>query len=401
MRAVESSNAVIMGRELTLGCSAMYVRQCAFLFSLVLGIGALLSCGGTSVPTPAKPSNEILYVLDNGAATTYSIDPGSLTATAIEQPVTIVPPPASMMQFDPSPHDHFVYSVWSDEQSVRHLSIFQTDSSGVPQLPAMQTLDADSLSQFNMRPAGGFAYMLEVTSSNNQYYAKIRLFNMKPGGRLKENPQLQGIYGPAPVWPTQLYGFSPDGSKLYDTSTLPTGTIYRERLINKSSGALGPDNQLISLSGNESVALGAVIAVQHQNSVSPSQGYLDIFPNIPNPKRTIHCTMAMLSFCATATNIQVDRTGKFLFLTDPATSAIHIAWMNLSRNRIVDTRNSMPMTSQTPGYAFNQGGSIVYAMQTDGNVHFFHFDASTGALTEGGIPLPIAQGSGICPAHYQ
>lgn len=376
--------------------------RCAFLFLLVLGIEALLSCGGANAPTtPAKPSNEILYVIDNGAATTYFIDPASLTATAIEQPVSIVPPPAWMMQFDPSPHDHFIFSVWSDGQSVQHLSIFQTDSSGVPQLPAMQTLDADSLSQFNMRPAGGFAYMLEVTSSNNQYYAKIRLFNVTPGGKLKENPQLQGIYGPAPVWPALLYGFSPDGTKLYDMSTLPTGTVYRERLINKGSGTLGADNQLISLNGNESVAIGAVIAVQHQNSVSPSEGYLDIFPNVPNPKRTIHCTTAMLIYCATATNIQVDRTGKFLFLTDPATSAIHVAWMNLSTNRIVDAHNSMPMTSQTPGYAFNQDGSIVYAMLTDGNVHFFHFDASTGALTEGGKPLPIAQGSGICPAYYQ
>lgn len=381
----------------------MYVRRCAFWFLLVLGIGALLSCGGTSPQmTAAKPSSDILYVLNNGSATTYSIDPDSLTATAVEQPVAIVPPPASMMQFDPAPYDHFIYSVWSDGQNVQHLSVFQTDSSGVPQLPAIQTLDADSLSQFNMRPAGQFAYMLEVISSNNQYYAKIRLFKVMPsGGKLKENPQLQGTYGPSPVWPALLYGFSPDGTKLYDTSTVPTGSVYRERLINKTNGTLGADSQLISLNSNEDVAIGAVIAVQHQNSLSPNQGYLDVFPNIPNPKRAIHCTGAMLTYCASATNFQIDRTGKFLFLTDPATAAVHVAWMNLSKNRIVDTGNSIPMTSQTPGYAFNQAGSIVYAMQTDGNVHFFHFDAATRALTEGGTPLPIAPGSGICPAHYQ
>ena len=379
----------------------MYVRRCTFWFLFVLGMSAFLSCGGTGTPlTPATPS-EILYVIDNGSATTYSVDPGSLIATPAEQPVAIVPPPAFMLQFDPSPHDHFVYSVWSDGQNLQHLSVFQTDPSGVPQLPPMQTLDADSLSQFNMRPAGQFAYMLQVTSSNNQYYARIRLFSVRAGGKLKENPQLRGTYGPTPFWPALLYGFSPDGTKLYDTSTIATGSVYRERLINKTNGTLGADSQLISLNSNEDVAIGAVIAVQHQDSSSPNQGYLDIFPNAPNPKRIIHCTMAMLAYCATATNIQLDRTGKFLFLTDPATGAIHVASMNLSKRRVVDTGNSMPMTSQTPGFAFNQSGSIVYAMQTDGNVHFFHFNASTGALTEGGMPLPIAQGSGICPAHYQ
>lgn len=381
----------------------MYVRRSAFGFPLVFGIGTFLSCGGTTAPTTAaQPGGEILYVLNSGSAITYSIDPGSLTANPLEQPVAIVPPPASMMQFDPSPHDHFIYNVWSDGQNVQHLSVFQTDSAGVPQLPAIQTLDADSLSQFNMRPAGQFAYMLEVTSSNNQYYAKIRLFNVMPsGGKLKENSQLQGTYGPAPVWPALLYGFNPDGTKLYDMSPVPTGFVYRERLINKNNGTLGADSQLISLNSNEDVAMGTVIAVQHQNSSNPNQGYLDIFPSIPNPKRAIHCTMAMLSYCATASNIQFDRTGRFLFFTDPATAAIHVAWINLSKNKIMDTNNSMRMTSQTPGYAFNRSGSIVYAMQTDGSVHFFHFDASTGALTEGGMPLPIAQGSGICPAHYQ
>jgi Lactonase, 7-bladed beta-propeller len=402
LRTGKSSNVVIRVGELTPGCNAMNVGRCALWFLLVLGISALLSCGGASSPiAPPNPTSEILYVLNNGSTTTYSIDPGSLNATQAEQPVDLVAPPASMLQFDPAPYDHFVYNVWSDGQNVQHLSIFQTDSSGVPQLPAIQTLDADSLSQFNMRPGGGFAYMLEVTSANNQYYAKIRLFNVVPGGKLKENPHLQGTYGPSPFWPALLYGFSPDGTKLYDTSTLATGSVYRERLINKANGTLGTDSQLISLNSNEDVAIGAVIAVQHQNVSNPNQGYLDIYPNTPNPKRAIHCTMAMLAYCASATNIQLDRTGRFLFLTDPATGAIHVASMSSSNQRIVDTGNSMPMTSQTPGYAFNQNGRIVYAMQTDGNVHFFHFDAATGALTEAGTPLPIAQGSGICPAHYQ
>ena len=381
----------------------MYLRQSAFGLLPALALGLLLSCGGTGAhPIADPPSGQVLYVISSGSISTYSVDSDSLEATLLEQPVELVPPPASLLQFDPSPHDHFVYAVWSDGQKVQHLSVFATDPYGVPQLPAIQTLDADSLSQFNLHPNGQFAYMLQVTQNNNQYYAKIRLFNVKgTDGTLKENAQLQGTYGPAPFWPAQLYGFSPDGTKLYDASPVPTGSVYRQRSISKSGGTLGADNQLITLNGSEDVAIGSEIAVQHQNEIESSQAYLDIFPNIPNPKRAIHCTMAMLSYCATATNIQLDRSGRFLFLTDPATAAIHVVWMNLAKHRIVDTQNSMPMTSQTPGYVFNKAGNIVYAMQTDGNVHFFHFDPTSGSLTEGGTPLPLAQGSGICPAHYQ
>ncbi len=381
----------------------MYLRQSAVALFLSLALGLSLSCGGTGThPTADLPSGQVLYVFSSGSISTYSIDPASLEVTLLEQPVELVPPPASLMQFDPSPHDHFVYAVWSDGQSVQHLSVFATDSYGVPQLPAIQTLDADSLSQFNLHPNGQFAYMLQVVQNNSGYYAKIRLFNVKGGnGTLKENTQLQGTYGPAPCWPAQLYGFSPDGTKLYDASSIPTGSVYRQRSINKTNGTLAPDNQLITLNGNEDVTIGSVIAVQHQNTAEPSQAYLDIFPNVPNPKRAIHCTPAMLMYCSTSTNIQLDHSGKFLFLTDPATAAIHVVGMNLAKNEIVDTHNSMPMTSQTPGYVFNQAGSIVYATQMDGNIHFFHFDPTSGSLTEGGTPLPIAQGSGICPAHYQ
>lgn len=382
--------------------SVMHLGQSAFVLFLALGSSVLLSCGGTSAPSsPDLPSGQVLYVINSGSISTYSVDPSSLQTTPLEQPVNLVPSSASLLQFDPSPHDHFVYAVWSDGQNVQHLSVFATDPYGVPQLPAIQVLDADSLSQFNMHPNGQFAYMLQVSQINSLYYAKIRLFRVQSGGILKENTQLQGTYGPAPFWPAQLYGFSPDGSKLYYTSPVPTGSVYKQRVINKSNGTLGADNQLIALDGNEDVAIGPVIAVQHQNDVQPSQAYLDIFPNIPNPKREIHCTAAMLAYCATATNIQLDRSGKFLFLTDPATAAIHVVSMNLTRNQIVDTRNSMPMTSQTPGYVFNQAGNIVYAIQPDGNVHFFNFDPTSGSLTEGGTPLPIAQGSGICSARYQ
>jgi hypothetical protein len=379
----------------------------SYLFGLLLLLGAfaLLSCGGSNRPTSsAQPNTEILYILENGSVTTYSVDPASLVVTPAEQSVALISPGASLLQFDPSPHDDFLYAVWSDAHSVQHLSVFETDDSGVPQLPATQKLDADSLSQFNMHPGGKFAYMLQVTSNNNQYFARIRLFKVegtdgKLDGRLKESTQLQGTYGPAPFLPATLYGFSPDARKLYINSQLTTGSMYRQRTINRANGTLGESKPLISLNGYQDVAIGPVIAVLYRNTVTPNLGYLDVFPNTSNPMRAIHCTKAMLAFCGTASYIKLDRSGRYLFLTDPVSGGTHVARISVTTHQLIDTGNSLPMTSQTPGFVFNQDGSIVYVMQTDASLHFFHFDSSSGTLTEGGTPLPLAQGSGICPAH--
>jgi hypothetical protein len=379
----------------------MYTSRLAFAFAFLLSGIVLLGCGGGTQTSASTPSGDILYVVSNGTVTTYSIDPNSLAATAVEQPVSLVPTSASLLQFDPSPDDHFVYAVWVDGQNQQHLSVFQTDSSGVPQLPTIQVLDAVSLSQFNMHPSGRFAYMLEVTSANGLYQADIRLFRAQPGeGTLKEDPQPQGSYGPAYYWPAFLYGFSGDGSKLYDTSMNTTGSVYRQRPINLGTGTLGNDTQLLSTGNEAEVAIGKVIVDQYQSDFSASQSYLDIFPNTPNPpKAAIHCTIGMFSPCATATNVQLDISGQYLFLTDPATQAIHVAFIDMSGMKISDTGSSIPMTSQVPGFAFSPNGSIVYAMlASDSSVHFYHFDQSSGSLSEAGTPLALTPGAGICPA---
>ncbi len=380
----------------------MRVKRITFALSFLLGASLSLSCGND--PRSATSSGEVLYVIDNGSAATYSIDPRSLAATPVEQETTLVPSSAFLFQFAPAPDDAFLYGVWTDAQNQQHLSVFETDLSGVPQIPAIQELKANSLSQFNMHPSGRFAYMLEVTTSNNLYWSDIRLFNVKSGGgTLEENPQVQGSYGPASSLPAFLYGFSPDGSKLYDTSLLLTDSLYRQRSINRTTGALGNDAQLLSVSNEAEVVIGSVIVDQYQSDTDTTQNYLDIFPNIPNTTQPIiHCTITMLSSCATATNVQLDPSGHYLFLTDPTTQAVHVAALNLSEKTIHDTGSSIPMTSQTPGFAFSPDGNIVYAMlASDRALHFYHFDSSSGSVNEAGTPIPLAPGSGICPALRQ
>lgn len=376
-------------------------RQFAFVFLVLLGAGALLSCGGVGeAPQPPGSANEILYLINNQTVTTYAVDPASLTATQVEQPVTLIPNSGSMVQFDPAPDDHFVYEVWADGGSIQHLSVFKTDANGVPQIPAIQTLNADSLSEFNMHPSGRFAYMLEVTNVNYQYQAQIRLFSAgKAGGKLKESPHTQGSYGPASIWPVFLYGFSTDGSKLYDTSLEATGSVYRQRAINQSNGTLGVDTQLLSVGNEQEVAIGKVIVDQYQSD-SANQGYLDIFPAKPNAAAMIHCGFAMLHFCATAKNVLLHPSGRYLFLTDPGTQQVHVALIDMKGKTISDTGSVISKTSQTPGIAFSPDGSIVYAqLASDDSVHFYQFNVSSGALTESGTPIPTT--GGICPALHQ
>jgi outer membrane lipoprotein-sorting protein len=381
----------------------MHTQQFAFVFWFLFGGMALLGCGGPANPvSTTAPISEILYVIDDGTVTTYSIDNNSLAATAVEQPVSPLPAGAALVQFDPSPHDNFIYAVWSDREARQHLSVFFTDSSGVPQPPAIQILNAAFLSQFNMHPSGRFAYMLEVTTSNGLYQAHIRLFHGQAGkGTLKEDPRVQGSYGPAYFWPAFLYGFSADASKLYDTSITSTGSVFRERPIDLRTGTLDSDKQLLSVSDEAAVAIGKVIVKQYQSDSNVNQSYVDILPDAPNPQPTIiHCTIAMLTFCATATNIQLDRSSHYLFLTDPATQAVHVAAIDLPGRKIRDTGSSMPMTAQTPGFAFSPDGTIIYAiLATDNSVHFYHFSSAFGSLKEGGNPLPLPSGAGICPAQ--
>ena len=384
----------------------MRIRQSAFVFCLLLGATILAGCGSstTSPPNSTSQNIEILYVINGVTVTTYSVDSSSLAATPVEQPVNLTEAQVSLLQFDPSPSDHFLYTVWSDGENLQHLSVFHTDASGVPQVPALQVLNAGSLSQFNMHRSGRFAYMLEVTSSNGLFMADIRLFHVNHhNGTLKEDPTVQGRYGPANYWPAFLYGFSENGRKLYDTSMFNTVSLYRERQIDTSSGVLGDDTKLISVGSGDTVVIGRRIIIdQHVSSNNIQQGYLNILANTPNPDLLIHCTYAMLSFCTTASNVQLDGFGEYLFLTDPTSQAVHVAFINLRDRKIIDTGNSLPMTAQTPGFAFSPDRSIVYAiLDSDNSVHFYHFDITSGTLTEGGTPLPIGSASGICPALYR
>jgi hypothetical protein len=144
-----------------------------------------------SGPPSGETSSQVLYVIENGTVSTYSVDKNALTFTSLGPPVNLIPT-GSLVQFVPAPHDEFLYVLWSDAANQQHPSVFATDTSGIPQAPALQTVDAPSLYQFNIHRSARFAYMVQVSALNAEYTSTVRLFHVNSAdGKLHEDSKLQ------------------------------------------------------------------------------------------------------------------------------------------------------------------------------------------------------------------
>ena len=371
----------------------------------LVSVCLLLSCQGThSNPAPSNVANsELLYVIGSGAVATYDVDPNALTFTAIGQPVNLIPT-GSLVQFVPAPNDDFLYVLWSDSANQQHISVYATNTSGIPQTPAVQTLDAPSLYQFNIHPSARFAYVMQVDTSGTEYTSTVRLFYANSSdGKLREDPQPQGSYGPYSVWPAFLYGFSGDGTKIYLSRQNSQGPFYDQRALSTESGSLGPDVLLYQPPGGQRttdmLVIGTELMVDERRSPMAS-GYLDILPLVPRPRHHLFsCTASMLAACATATNVQIAPVGQYLFLTDPPTQQVHVARIHLDAKKVEDTGNSIPMTAETPGFAFSPDSALIYVVLAgDSSVHVYSFDPTSGQLAGGNSPLPIGSNEGFFPA---
>ncbi len=366
---------------------------------------------GTSSTTSTGASAEVLYLISNGAITTYSVDPISLSITPVGQPV-VISQLQSLIQLVTSPNGHFIYLLWSDMNSSAHLSVYSTDSSGVPQNPPIQTFAAKSLFQLNFHPSGKFAYALQLDSSNGQYgssssaeyTAYVRLFHANPKtGILEESEILEGTYGPNYYWPVSLYGLSSDGKSVFLSYNGAQGSAFLVRSINISSGVLGPNVNLFGQTGGwqtvNQVVIGSKLLVDLDQQ--GASGYLDVFMNPPGKsKPLIHCTSAMLALCQSASGLQLDPSGGYLFLTDPSSLQTDIYRIDLSGRKIGNTGSSLPQTTYTSGFFFSPDGKLIYAsLAIDNSLHIYRFNSRTGQITPSpnSIPLPVGNVA-LCPA---
>jgi len=372
---------------------------------VVIALSLLMGCQGTHEQKPSPPSpmpfsgGQILYLVDNTQVTTYTIDPNTLDVSVAGPRVGLIAASSFVLQLVPSPDDHFLYVVWSDSQQHEYLSVYATDKSGTPQIPAVQVLSVSSLSQLNIHPSGAFAYAMTTTQdSAGLYTSTILLFHATASGMLQVDPHPQGVYGPA-LMPTLLYGVRADGTELYLRSEDENRSAYWQRAVNPQEGTLGTDILLFAPPVRDSVALGAAVIVDYQNALTCSEPrYVNVFSNQPEATQLIHCGGDMLDACGTATNVQVDPSGEYLFLTDPASQKVRVAGLKFSNSAIMDTGNFLPFTMQTPGFAFSPDGTLVYALLArDCSLHIYRFDPGSGYLMESDTSIPMSDSAVSCP----
>jgi len=289
-------------------------------------------------------------VINNGAVSTYAVDKNALTFTSLGQPVNLIPT-GSLVQFVPAPRDDFLYVLWSDTANEQHISVYATDTSGIPQTPAVQTVDAPSLYQFNIHRSARFVYMMQVSAVGAGYISTVRLFYVNStDGKLHEDPTIQGSYGPYDVLPASLYGFSADGTKIYLSRQNLEGPFYDQRSLNTQSGTVGPDVVLFQPAdgwiNSDMLVIGTQVMVDEHRAAG-STGYIDVLPLVPRPRHHLfRCSAAMLPACETATNVQIDPSSQYLFLTDPPTQRVHVTRIRLKAKKVEDTGNALPMTAQ-------------------------------------------------------
>ena len=387
---------------------------------VVLSALILLSCVGlvknnqsqpgptpSPSPSPVVQTQQLLYVLSNGSLATYTIDPKALTAQAVGAPVNLAQTSPNVgPQLVASPDGHFLYLVWVDLQAQGHISAFATNASGVPQIPAIQTLDVSPQPQLLMHPSGSFAYLLDTTPVGNmEVSSSLRLLHVDSAtGKLTEDPQFLSSYGPD-TWSAGLFGWNADGTQLYDTWAVSfhgsNTTDYRQRTVNSQTGALGAEVPVYSVSYSwanqgEIVAIGSKIIVDFfMGSGGAVNTWLNIFPNSPNPPLNqtplINCTSTMFGPCSTAAGVQLDNSGKYLFFNDPVSQKIRVARIDLSASQVVDTGSSIPSSQAGHVVVFSTDGTLVYTIPWDNSVplQIYSFDAGSGKLTPGSsLALP-------------
>lgn len=332
-------------------------------------------------------TTQVLYVQQNLSLLTYNVDPSTLQATGMGQalPLTGAEP---YVQVIPSPNDHFIYLLSGPMLTQMTLSVYATDSSGVPITPAVQSFGPAGISQFTVDPNGKFAYLFEYqTNAQGESEYEMRLFTINAAtGKLSESPKVQASFGPSYYCGPEFLGFYPNGSEIeYSNFCTPPDSlsaVYYQSSVDPQTGQLGPAQVIYAF--NDPISFNADevrIGYRNINDVAQrnTQSAVRIYPLTNGKTPWIICTSTMLAACGEATQFWQDISGQYLLLSIPTgLEIVRIDWLG---RRIVDTGNSI----QGNPY-FSPDDSILYvAAYGLGNyVQIYGFNSSTGGLTTGG-----------------
>lgn len=176
-------------------------------------------------PAASSPSAiEVAYMQFESTLLTFDVDRQTGFPTEVGQGVTLDAATDAVLL--PSANDHFVYVTGYDSQHQEQLWVYATDTTGVPKLPAVQTLSlADSYGytyDFIIDPNGTLAYAAEsALNSQGETVAGIFKFTIDQAtGMVTKSVKPVATYPPnGPCAPggnaaLNLYGFTPSGNRL-------------------------------------------------------------------------------------------------------------------------------------------------------------------------------------------
>lgn len=353
-----------------------------FFVSLTVAASLLFSLRDVSF---AQSKTEILYVQQNTSLLTYDIDPLTLQATLVGQPLPLAGYQPYVRVFQ-SANGHFIYVLWGAQQLQMSVSVYATDSSGVPQLPALQTIGPAGISDFTIDPGGKFAYLIQYTNNANlEFFYKMWLFTINATGTLTESSKPQITFPPTYYCYPAFEGFYPNPSQMQYGWLCPglnpyTGTFYN-RGINSQTGELGPAQAFFAFSDNGFIN-GDIVRLGYRSINDWNLDLTQISMKIYSPQNGktpfIDCTSAMLAACGVTNNFWQDATGQYLFLA--GSNATEMAKIDYSAKQIVDTGYSFdgaPVSS--PDDSILYGGCAPL-----GCIQIYGFDPSAGTVTTGG-----------------
>jgi hypothetical protein len=273
-----------------------------------------------SAPPPLSHAVEVVYGVDGVNVLTFNVDPQTLNATEVGQPVKLGDP--TFVQMATSPDDHFLYITTYDPNQGEHLWVYATDASGVPQTPAVQKLEATGLYSIQIQPHTNFAYLMfgSTDSQGNNGDNVVRHVVSSTNGRLF-NPLMVATYTSPNYCGAGLIGSNSIGTKLYDDlGCSPHDSnqeTFYDRTVNSQTGALGADVQIFSWNdggtGFDNISLVNHLLVDCKVPNNFQQGIngVNVYPLVPNTtKALIQCTAKMLEACGYAFYDLVHPSGK-------------------------------------------------------------------------------------------
>jgi hypothetical protein len=335
----------------------------------------------------AQSPLEVLYVQQDTNILTYNVDPASLQATEVGQPLALSGN-AAVVQLIPHPNGHYVYVLTGAAYTRTSVSVYATDISGVPQVPALQSIAPAAVTQFAIDPSGRFAYMIEYTAApEGAFFYRVRLFTVNAStGKLTESPKAQLKYGPSAYCTPSLAGFYPNGGEIeYSIFCTPSGslsaTFYKQR-INPTTGEWGPPSEFYSFDDNNDGLYSDQVRLSPRSindlNVLNTQISVRIYPPGGGTTPLINCTSTMLTACSQASQFWQDISGQYLLLS--LNGNMEIVKVDLDSKQIVDTGNSIDLTPH-----FSPDDSILYgaAYGAGPYVQVYGFNANTGGITPG------------------